>query len=172
MRFGELVREASKQHAARNYARAIALYTQALEMRPDPTNAALLYMNRGSANSYARNHAAALADYDRARQLRPNEPLPYNNAAWLRATSPQAEVRNGSLAVQQATRACEMAKWKNPYSIDTLAAAHAEAGDFKRAVELQKRAISLAPLADRSDMQRRLRLFEQGSPYRLNEKNR
>lgn len=171
-RFGDLVQEGTKQHLAKNYARAISLYTEALQMRPDPTNAAILYMQRGAANMYAGHHAAALADYDKARQLRPSEPLSHNDAAWLRAASPHAELRNGKLAVQQATRACELTGWKNSDLLDTLAAAHAEAGDFERAIQYQRQAIGRAPLSDRLNMHKRLGLFERRIPYRLKSTHR
>ena len=166
-RFGDLVREGTKQQINKNYVRAIALYNEALAMQPDPTNAAILYMQRGSANLEIGRHAAALADYDKSRQLRPGEPLAHNDAAWLRATAPDAALRNGKLAVQQATRACELAKWKHPFFIDTLAAAYAETGEFDRAVQLQKKAISFAPLSERNKMRERLRLFENRTPFRL-----
>ena len=172
MRFGELVREASQQYHKKNYAQAVALYTEALEMRPDRKNAFVLYNYRGYAHTDAQNHSAAVADFDAALRMRPADSSTLNQAAWLRATSREPAARNGKLAVQQATRACELTNWKDSDLIDTLAAAHAEAGDFAQAMEYQKQAIRLAPLADRNNMHKRLALFQQRTPYRLNAKGR
>lgn len=166
-RFGDLLREAAKQHGEKKYAQAIALYTEALQMRPDPKNAGIVHLQRGDANMSAENHAAAVDDFDKARQLGRSETVVYNDAAWLRATSPDPAVRNGKLAVQQANRACQLSSWKDARHIDTLAAAHAEAGDFNRAAELQRQAIKLSSWSDRKGMQERLRLFEARMPYRL-----
>src|SRR5262249_24628007 len=54
---------------------------------------------------------------------------------------------DGQRAVAHATRACELTGWKAPGRINTLAAACAEAGDFDKAVEYQKRALSFPAFA-------------------------
>ena len=46
------------------------------------------------------------------------------------ATSPDAKLRNGRRAIELATRACELTKYKAAYILSTLAAAYAETGDF------------------------------------------
>ena len=166
-RFGELVRDARKEYYKKNYARAVSLYTEALDMRPDRKNAVMLYNARGYAHVDGQNHLAAVADFDAVVRLMPADSTALNMAAWLRATSPNAAARNGRLAVQQATRACELTSWKDSDLVDTLAAAHAEAGNFDRAMDFQKQAIRIAPLADRNKMHERLRLFQQRTPYRL-----
>jgi membrane associated rhomboid family serine protease len=66
-------------------------------------------------------------------------PILLNSLAWLLATCPSAEVRNGPRAVELARRACEETRWKNGAVIDTLAAAYAETGDFPQAeIEMEK----------------------------------
>lgn len=91
-----------------------------------------------------------------------------NALAWMSATSPAADVRDGTEAVQYATQACTLTDWAQPAYIDTLAAAYAEAGDFTSAVKWQKKAMDLlkGPASSRTDYESRLRLYESGKPYR------
>lgn len=90
----------------------------------------------------------------------------HNNKAWLLATCPDDAVRDGKLAVEHATKACELSNWINVMFLDTLAAAYAEAGDFESAVKWQKEAIRFNNPAFAEDFQTRLRLFEAGKVYR------
>jgi hypothetical protein len=70
--------------------------------------------------------------------------------------------------VEHATRACELTAWKDPVWIDTLAAAYAEAGDFNKAMEYQKKALSFPKLAKAhaENGRKRLEQFVQKKPYR------
>ncbi|HOF87103.1 MAG TPA: hypothetical protein PLZ36_03225 [Armatimonadota bacterium] len=89
-----------------------------------------------------------------------------NNLAWLLATCPDAKVRNGKRAVELATIACDNTDWKDPTTIDTLAAAYAETGDFANAVKWQEKAHGLAPRNQRGEYDSRLRLYRAHKPYR------
>jgi WD40 repeat protein/tetratricopeptide (TPR) repeat protein/tRNA A-37 threonylcarbamoyl transferase component Bud32 len=93
-----------------------------------------------------------------------------NQLAWVQATCPAAEVRNGAEAVKNATRACELTQWKEAQYVDTLAAAYSETGDFDSAVKWQKKAISLLTKEDPAEwpgeFDERLKLYESGKPYR------
>ena len=89
-----------------------------------------------------------------------------NYLAWLRATCPDEKCRNGQQAVEYATKACEMAQWKDEEYLDTLAAASAEAGDFDKAVEWQKKGMDLAPTSKKADFESRLKLYQEKKPYR------
>jgi hypothetical protein len=62
-----------------------------------------------------------------------------------------------------AAKACELTDWKQADFVATLAAAHAEIGNFADAIHWQKRAIELAP--DRKPLQARLVTYLARRPY-------
>jgi hypothetical protein len=89
-----------------------------------------------------------------------------NNLAWRLATGPDG-VRDGKRAIEHATRACELTNWRDPGIIDTLAAAYAAAGDFDKAVEYLKKALSF-PEAEKEfgpEMRERLDHYTHKKPY-------
>jgi Flp pilus assembly protein TadD len=122
------------------YKEAFADFNKAISL--DPTNVAF-YGNRAIAYVQARNFKAAMADLNRALQRDPTTPRNYNDLAWFLATCPDAGFRNGARAIQYATKACEMTKWKNGDFVDTLAAAYAEAGQFEEAVKREQQVLEL-----------------------------
>ncbi len=93
--------------------------------------------------------------------------LVLNAVAWLRATSPAEKLRRGAEAVKLATEACETTKWEKWQTIDTLAAAYAEAGDFEKAKQYQQRTLALKlTSAEEAKVKERLALYQQRKPYR------
>jgi len=50
--------------------------------------------------------------------------------------------------------------------VGTLAAAHAEAGEFDEAVKWQTKALELAPDSMKAGMKARFELYQQGKPFR------
>ena len=94
-------------------------------------------------------------------------PSAQNNLAWALATSTNANLRNGSLAVDFAEKAVSATRRADASFLDTLAAAHAETGDFAEAVAIQKEALALLrePGA-KQDYTSRLRLYQANTPYR------
>ena len=128
--------------------RAISDFSQIIKL--EPTDAAS-HQWRGEAWQRKRAFRQALEDYDEAVRLDPDNAAAsgsYTARAWIRATCPDAALRNGAQAVESATRACKLTGWNNADSITILAAGYAETGEFDAAVEWQERAIALFPSND------------------------
>jgi Flp pilus assembly protein TadD len=112
----------------------------------------------------------AIASDKEALQRKPNNPKYLNDLAWIYATCPKAELRNGTEAVSMAEAACKISKRQDMAMLDTLAAAYAEAGRFDEAVktteEIGARAASAhnAKLAETA--RQRLELYQARKPYR------
>jgi tetratricopeptide (TPR) repeat protein len=122
------------------------------------------------ADLYARkaDWTNAISDHRKALALAGNNPAVNNGLAWLLATSPDGEFRDGSEAIELAEKACRLTQWKQPHCMDTLAAAHAEAGNFEEAIRFQKEALTFIPSSrpEHSGMAKRLNLYEQRQAYR------
>jgi tetratricopeptide (TPR) repeat protein len=155
----------------RQFRKAFDDYSQALELQPDFT----AVRRRRSSIAHGgvlKEHEAAVEDYRRLIAQMPNQfPNDYNNLAWLLATSPHGELRNGREAIKYARQACELTGWRNWTVLDTLAAAYAEAGDFYHAVSWQRKALqdpefSFARNSVKDEAHARLRLYEMKKPYR------
>ena len=119
-----------------------------------------------------KRYIRAIEDYRSALNVDPNYLPALNDLAWLLATCPIAEFRNGNEAIKNATKACELTEWKDHRYLGTLAAAHAEADDYEAAIKWQKQAIRWLPDDKRRLLQRsheyRLKQYESGKtnqPY-------
>lgn len=149
--------------ASGDYIRAIEDFNEAIRLDPQES---ISYNNRGNARYFLKLYDKALADFAEAIRLDPTDPVAYNSRAVLRAACPDEKYRDGKQAVEDATKACELTEWKDGEVIETLAAAHAEAGDFAKAIDWQKHAIEMADENERADLQARLELYQAGKPYR------
>ena len=91
-----------------------------------------------------------------------------NGLAWLRATCPEKAFRNGKKAIEDALRSCELLKWENASTVDTLAAAYAENGEFEKAANFQLYALTLSGMdeASRPGAEKRVALYQNRKPYR------
>jgi len=154
-----------------NLNQASADYDQAIRCIPRD---AYGYMFRGDAYSAKGNYEAAASDFEKAAQLCRNNDLVLNSLSWFKATCVDASFRNGKEAVQAATKACELTKWKDPSSLDSLAAAYAETGDFDQALKYQTQALNTTGVYAfwRKKRQERLELYRQHKPHREESKLR
>jgi tetratricopeptide (TPR) repeat protein len=146
----------------------IAKQTEAIRLSPKNVKA---YLIRARFFNGQTEYDKALADYDAVVRLDPNNLEPWNDAAWITATCMRAKFRDGKKAVQYATKACELTAWKDYSTLDTLAVAYAEVGDFANAVKWEENALVLVAKAkdvrlsiDR-ELRSRLDLFKTYKPY-------
>ena len=148
--------------------KAIADYTAALRLDP---KIEMVRYRRGQAYQSVKEFAKAHKDFEQAVKEDPDYPNLLNSWAWQLATCPDAKYRDGSLAVELATKTKHL---------DTLAAAYAETGRFDEAVATQRRAIEQLDrqkkpkspkTAERrnklkKEMRSRLTAYEARQPYR------
>ena len=121
-------------------AKAIELFNAVLAESPEEWRAL-----EGRADSYLNlgKHAEAIADYEKLNKSQPKDSGILNNFAWVLATSPDDNLRDGKRAIQLATQACELTEYKLAHILSTLAAAYAETGDFDSAVKWSTKAVEI-----------------------------
>ena len=150
-----------------DYDRAIRDFDQAIELNPRDAKA---YNDRGTCYLGKGDYDRAISHYRQALRLRGDWPVVLNNLAWILATHEDTEIRDGAQAVRLAEQACQLEDSKVPTSLDTLAAAYAEIGQFERAVKTAERAVQLARNAGEEqlarDIQGRLQSYRAKRPYR------
>jgi len=129
---------------------------------------ATAYATRGELYSAIGAHQAAVEDLDRALASGSRDAEVYNTLAWILATSTQDGVRNGQRAKELALTACELTRYQEPNFVDTLAAAHAEVGEFDDAIRFQQRALESAEFEKRfgREARNRLELYAARRPFR------
>ena len=143
--------------------KAIGAYSDVLDQ--DPNNF-LALQSRGDTNLNIGRHAEAIADFGRALKIRPEEMSLLNNLAWVLATSPEDGLRDGKRAVELATKACELTKYKTPHILSTLAAAFAEDGNFETAIKWSQQAVDLDDPEHAKQLAKELDSYREGQPWR------
>ena len=131
--------------------------------KTDPKFAPALY-GRGNVYAEKGDFEKAAADFEAAVKLAPSDLIAANDLAWFRATCPQAKFRDGKKALAEATRVCEANKYKNEEFLDTLAAAYAETGDFKAALNWATKAAEIDP--ENEDFAAHVKLYKAKKPLR------
>lgn len=93
-----------------------------------------------------------------------------NALAGIRASHPDADLRNGATALRLAQRAVGLTGGSHPVYLDTLAMALAETGDYAAAAETIETAIASAQTSGQSrliaPLQGRLELYRNNRPFR------
>jgi tetratricopeptide (TPR) repeat protein len=114
--------------------------------------------------------AGAIAAFEEAVRVKPDMLDALNDLAWALATQKDAKLRNGTEAVEFASRAVALTHGTAPNVLDTMAAAYAEAGRFDDAVATMRSAIQICrdsgqnPTA--TELEGHLKLYQAKKPYR------
>ena len=116
----------------KQYPEAVADFTSALKLRPGDS---LSLRNRADAHRDLGEYAKAGTDYRDATKSNPHDAVIHNNYGWMLATCPDEKVRDGKAAMQLARVALEKIGTPTAVIMDTVAAAHAELGEFAKAAE-------------------------------------
>ena len=141
---------------------AIEQFEKALRIEPDNF---IANYNSGIALRSVGRRAEALKRFETAVRLRPNVGGAHYGLAWIMATAPEDQLRDGIRAIEHARRAVELTK-DSPFTLDALAAAHAEAGEFPNAIKYQEQAIEMAAGKNDAGFKARLERYKQQLPFR------
>ena len=88
-----------------------------------------------------------MAHFREALRLQPDWSEALNRLAWALLIDPDPKKRDGKEALQLASRACELTRHQDPSTLNALAAAYAELGQFAEAIQISDQAIALAKTA-------------------------
>jgi tetratricopeptide (TPR) repeat protein len=151
--------------ARKYYDKALADYDKSIQL--DPSYVVPWHL-RGVTWQAKKEYAKALADYEKAVQLAGKASYAstfYTTLALLRAGCPDDKIRDGDKALEAAKKAYALSKGQA--GMAALAAAHAELGQFDKAVEWQEKAVAAAPEGAREPYRDRLKQYQRRKPYRL-----
>jgi tetratricopeptide (TPR) repeat protein len=149
----------------KDYRKAIEDYDHSLWLEPKSSEARA---ERGNARRELKQYDLAIKDYEEALKLEPKSVTGLTGKAWLLATCPDENFRDGTKALELATVVCELTKNKEPKALEALAAAHAELRQFDEAVKTQKKVLEISWYAKEKgdDAKSRLQQYENKKPYR------
>ncbi|MFC1579791.1 tetratricopeptide repeat protein [Thermodesulfobacteriota bacterium] len=147
------------------YDKAISDFNKAIELKPKYVEA---YNSRGLAYARKKQYDEAISDFNKAVELNPKYYLGYNNLSWTLATCPDKSFRNGEKALETAKKV--VAIRSDSRTLDTLAAAYAEAGKFEDAVKTQEQAIRQLKIKGKEEeleeFKERLNTYRDKKPWR------
>jgi tetratricopeptide (TPR) repeat protein len=145
---------------------AISQYREVLQINPALAEA---QYNLGFALLQEGRTDEALVHLQKALELRPDNPTIQCSLAWALATAPQSTIRDGTRALELASKANQSTGGANLQILRTLAAAYAETGDFANAVQTAQRALQLAVAQSNTQvseaLRREIKLYEAGHRF-------
>ena len=162
--FGAFLNRGVRWQDKAEFDKAIADYTAAMQLGPKVTRPLHGRMHCWLAK---KEFGKAIRDAERVLEIDAKYPDALNLLGWTYATCPDANHRDGKKAMECARKASESDP-KNVQLRQTLAAAHAEAGDFDAAVKEQQKALDDKGLGkeERKAAEERLELYKAKKPFR------
>ena len=154
---------AHSQYHLRRFREALTDYARAVQLDGDNAE---YYTDRADAHAHLGYWNRAAADYRQAVRIDNTYGRAYLEGAWLLATCPLERYQISQLALVYARRAIELDGMEDYRYLDTLAAAHAAAGNFKQAQSTIQSAIDKAPEEAGNELNERLELYKENQPYR------
>ena len=146
---------------------AIVHCEEALRIRPDDADA---HNNLGLAFLQKRDERDAAEQFKKTLEIDPDHMNAMVNLAWIRATSGDSSLRDGTKAVELAEAVRQRAGHANVIVLRTLAAAYAEAGRFADAIDTAQHAVQLATVQGNQglaeDLQRNVESYRANRPLR------
>jgi tetratricopeptide (TPR) repeat protein len=150
-------------HMIGNFEEALQHFDAAVLLAPGDPHIAL---GRADLLADMGRYAAAIEGYQQTLAIDSANDSAYRSLAWIQATCPDESFRNAEQALANAEHALTRAGKEDDLTLDTLAAAQANAGDFAAAQATQAKAIELAPAGERSLYQERLAMYQSNQPFR------
>ncbi|WP_437228476.1 tetratricopeptide repeat protein [Planctomicrobium sp. SH661] len=113
------------------------LIEEILKQCPDELH---MRVYRARIHEYRGRFQEAKAEYEKLLELYPDFDLPENNLAWILAASPDDQLRDGAMALKLADQISFDASYRRAIVTLLRSAAHAENGDFERAIQMLEEA--------------------------------
>lgn len=143
---------------------AVQDFDAVIRLRPDD---AMAHNNRGYNQQLSGNYQEALQDFDRALELNPLYTMALQNKAWLLATCPQDDIRDGEAALAAAKKAIDQRGTRVAGDLKALAAAYAESGDFENAVKHQQTVVDMVEADAEAQEKEILQMYRAKKAYRF-----
>jgi tetratricopeptide (TPR) repeat protein len=145
----------------RQFDKAVTSFDDAIRLQPEFAEAHLACSDAWQQQGEI---ASAILHLRRAIELRPEWFDPTAKLAWLLATGNDENLRDGKEAVRLALKCLQQVE--SYQTLDILAAAYAEAGEYESAVKRQKQAVAQAPGEAKTSLESRLEQYNNRQPHR------
>jgi tetratricopeptide (TPR) repeat protein len=126
-----------------------------------------VHLDRGRVHVMAGAFDRARDEFEAAAMLAAHHPVVSAHLVWVLAAAGDGAVRDAGRAETFGRVACEVTRWQDPWLLEALAAAQAEAGRFDEAVETQQKALDARSGPPSEDALFRLRRYQNRQPFRM-----